>query len=106
MATPRKKVNPPETKVVNILHTAEYHVYVGRVGFGMNGYYGTPFKLWKDGTREELLEKYKRYFYKRLNNDQEFLNKIHSLKGKILGCFCTNPALCHGTVIANYLNEL
>ena len=105
MATPHKKPSQPETKIVNILHTAEYEVYIGRVGFGMSGEFGNPYKLWKDGDRDEILQKYQAYFYKRINNDPKFLERVHSLKGKILGCFCS-PRKCHGDVLVEYLNQL
>ncbi|SRR5216684_590748 len=105
MATPHKKPSQPETKIVNILHTKDYHVYIGRVGFGMDGTFGNPFKLWKDGDRDQILQKFRTYFFKRLNNDPQYLAQVQTLKGKILGCFCS-PRPCHGDVIVEYLNQL
>ena len=31
-------------------------------------------------------------------------NKVYELQGKRLGCFC-KPELCHGDILANYLNS-
>jgi hypothetical protein len=31
-------------------------------------------------------------------------SRVHELAGKRLGCFC-KPALCHGDVLADYLNS-
>ena len=85
--------------LVNIKKTKKYNVYIGR-----GSIYGNPYKIGKDGTREEVVEKYKKYFYKRMLTDKEFRDKVHSLKGKILGCYCA-PDLCHGNVILEYLEK-
>lgn len=68
--------------------------------------FGNPFKIQKDGgnwTREESVEAYKDYFKWRIENDDEFRTAVDGLKGKTLMCHC-KPKLCHGDVIASYLN--
>ncbi len=91
------------TKVVNIkLH--RYDVYIGRAGKGQDGYLGNPFRIEPGETRGSSLEKYRGYFYKRLKTDPEFKRRIHTLKGKTLGCFC-KPHPCHGDIIAEYLDS-
>lgn len=92
-----------ETKVVN-LYKNPYDVYIGRAGKGQDGYFGNPIKLLPNEVSGATIERYKDYFYNRLENDQEFKNKILSLKGKVLGCFC-KPKECHGDVIVDYLNS-
>ena len=72
-----------KTKVVNI-REQKYDVYIGRAGRGQDGYFGNPFKLSADETREASLEKYRAYFYERLKTDGEFRRRIHALKGKTL----------------------
>jgi len=97
-----------ETKVVN-LRFDKYDVYIGRAGNGKDGYFGNPFVLEKEGDRKEVLEKYKKYFYERLEKDAEFKRRVLELKGKILGCFCKKPdnkdILCHGDIIKEYLDN-
>lgn len=93
------------TKVVNI-YKEKYDVYIGRAGKGQDGYFGNPFKLSPNEPRGTTLERYKEYFYSRLSTDEEFKNKIHSLKGKTLGCFCIDVSKCHGDIIVEYLNSL
>jgi hypothetical protein len=48
----------------------------------------------KDGTREEVIEKYREYA---INNPiiQEHLSE---LQDKVLGCWCS-PKACHGDVL-------
>jgi hypothetical protein len=92
-----------KTTVVNIRRN-EYDVYIGRAGKGQSGYFGNPFKLMDKSARGSTLEQYREYFYKRIETDPEFKEKIHSLKGKRLGCFC-KPYPCHGDIITEYLES-
>lgn len=85
-------------RVVNI-RKQKYDVYIGRPGP-----YGNPFQIGRDGDRKQVLQKYKEWFYKKLN-DKKFYDKILLLKGKTLGCWC-KPLECHGDIIAEYLNNL
>lgn len=70
------------------------------------GPFGNPFDHNKLGiTREESVKQYHDYFHKRILTDDKFRDKIHSLKGKVLGCWCV-PELCHGMVIIEYLEGI
>ena len=83
------------TKVVN-KYKHVYDVYIGR-----GSKWGNPFVIGKDGTREEVINKYEKY----LLNNPELLNSLHELKGKTLGCFC-KPKACHGDVLVKYIRKL
>lgn len=92
------------TTLVNIHKKTPYDVYIGRAGKGHDGYFGNPIPLCgKD--RQFVLDAYKKYFYARLEIDNDFKERIQSLKGKTLGCFCF-PELCHGMVIIEYLDGI
>jgi len=91
-----------KTTVVNI-RLSEHDVYIGRAGHGQDGYWGNPFSGVRDGGREKAVALYREYFLKRLRIDPEFARRTMELKGKRLGCFCA-PKLCHGNVIADYLD--
>lgn len=92
-----------KTTVVNIRYD-QYDVYIGRAGKGQDGYFGNPFPLTDKSKRGSTLENYKAYFDKRIETDPEFKERIFSLKGKRLGCFC-KPHPCHGDIIAEYLES-
>jgi hypothetical protein len=64
--------------------------------------FGNPYKIGRDGSREEVIEKYRRYFEKRLHNGR-FKKAVEDLRGQTLGCFC-RPESCHGDVIVEYLD--
>lgn len=101
------------TRVVNI-NREPYDVYIGRAGKGQDGYFGNPIqfnekcpecgRIHKDNStgREELVECYRYWFWRKIKNDPEFKRRIEELKGKTLGCFC-KPKPCHGDIIAFYL---
>lgn len=91
-----------QTTVVNIYKDRDYDEYIGRAGKGHPGYFGNPYSA---GTRDENVKMYKAYFNARIKTDPVFKQRVLSLKGKKLGCFC-KPLKCHGDVIADYLNNL
>jgi len=81
-------------KVVN-LRKEKYDVYIGR-----GSKWGNPFMIGKDGTRKEVIEKYKQYIL----NKPDLLDSLDELTNKVLGCFC-KPLACHGDVLLELLQE-
>lgn len=102
---PIRKSNIIEkTKWANV-YKNKYDVYMGRAGRGHDGYFGNPIKLKKGDAPGSTLEEYERYFLNRMLNDIEFKEKVLSLKGKTLGCFCKSQETCHVGVIIKYLEN-
>jgi hypothetical protein len=83
------------TKVVNYKKD-KYDIYIGR-----GSKWGNPFKIGPDGSRMEVIKKYKEYILQ----DEELLKHLPELKGKILGCFC-KPLPCHGDVLVELVDKL
>lgn len=73
---------------------SEYDIYIGR-----GSIWGNPYIIGKDGTRAEVIAKYKKY----LLTNTFLMGKIIELKGKRLGCWCA-PEACHGDVLAELAN--
>lgn len=71
-----------------------YDIYIGRPSI-----WGNPYVIGKDGTREEVIQKYKEYVL----NSPELLSQLSSLEDKILGCWCA-PLPCHGDVLLELIN--
>ena len=61
---------------------------------------GNPFVIGRDGTREEVIDKYSLWLFDQLEyeNSPITLHKLADLNGKVLGCFC-KPKECHGDVL-------
>ena len=91
------------TKVVN-LRREPYDVYIGRAS-GPRGVFGNRFEIGKDGDREEVIRLFRIDFLQRLQFEPGFLDKVVSLEGKRLGCFC-KPLPCHGDVYVEFLEHL
>ena len=88
------------TKVVHCKREA-FDVYIGRPARGLKGsIWGNPFKIGPDGTREQVIEKYRTYILSK----PELLGQLESLRGKTLGCWCS-PQRCHGDVLIELLGE-
>ena len=68
----------------------EFDVYIGR-----GSKWGNPYIIGRDGTREEVIDKYRTYIVMRR---KDLINELEELKGKRLGCWCA-PKPCHGDVL-------
>ena len=90
-------------RVVNLYHEP-YDVFIGR-----GSKWGNPFTHIKDKTtladvivetREEAIESYRKY----LEQNQELLDSLDELEGKVLGCYC-KPDSCHGDILLEFLSK-
>lgn len=82
------------TRVVHCKRN-RFDVYIGRPSK-----WGNRFVIGRDGTRAEVIEKYREVI---LANER-LLADLPELKGKVLGCFCA-PAACHGDVLVELANQ-
>lgn len=92
---PPKGIEPQRRLVVHC-KKADYDTYIGRPGR-----WGNPFTIGTDGTREEVIEKYRRW----LPTQPHLMAQLPSLRGKVLGCWCA-PAACHGDVLSELANKV
>ena len=99
-----------EINIVNLRHVKNIdewirngvgrHVYVGREVHSLTRQYsdfkwGNPYRLRDHNhSREKVLELFQLY----LQHNQELLESVSELKGKILGCWCA-PGKCHAEVL-------
>ena len=67
--------------------------------------FANPFKSPRDGTYEEILEKYEQYLNVIVARDDEIKEELLSLKGKNLVCWCEGmkDKRCHGHIIIKIL---
>jgi hypothetical protein len=64
------------------------------------GIWGNPYIIGRDGTRAEVIEKYRQSII----GVPELMAQLGELKGKRLGCVC-KPLACHGDVLVQLLEE-
>lgn len=94
-------------KIVNVkgMHPDSGIVYCGREWAGWpSSVWGNPYREGRDGSRTEIIEKFRVYLQKMLagkspaaRNMQEELADL--TERSVLGCWCT-PLRCHCEVIA------
>ncbi len=71
------------------MRVSDYDVRIDR-----GSKWGNPFHIGDDGTREEVIQKYREW----ISNQPNLLKEIKHLRGKRLGCWC-HPNTCHGDVL-------
>lgn len=74
---------------------SKYDVYIGRPSK-----WGNPYSIGKDGSREEVIQKYKQH----LLASPALMEALKELKGKTLGCWCS-PKACHGEILSQQANS-
>jgi len=93
----------------------ENNVYVGRgrVVFltkegpsfpPQNSPFCNPFNVGKDGTREEVISKFRAYMTAKLDQDPDLKRQLLALEGKRLGCWC-KPEACHGDILLELIQK-
>lgn len=76
---------------------AAYDEYVGRAA-GSRGRWGNPFRIGPDGTREEVIDKHRRWLWRQLCAGEVSLEELAALADKVLGCWCA-PRVCHAETL-------
>lgn len=74
---------------------AKYDVYIGRPTK-----WGNPFTIGKDGSREEVIQKYREWIV----TQPKLMESLHELKSKTVACWC-DPLPCHGDVLVELANK-
>jgi len=71
-------------------------IYVGRPSK-----WGNPFKIGVDGSREEVLRRYRTWVMEKVSQRPDFLAP---LRGKNLACFCRITDPCHADILLELAN--
>lgn len=103
-----------EVKVVHFKKD-KYDIYIGRLPGGRFNKWAYPKELrnkFPKGTpRKVIIDAYEEY----LLSNEELMNDLHELRGKILGCWCKNKMRddgtvtgrsCHGDILKKYVDKL
>ncbi len=89
------------------------NVYVGRAGVVfVDGVrfpptaspFANPFKIGKDGTRDDVLRKFRDYMTGRLESSPALIAELLTLRDKHLGCWCA-PEPCHGHILLELIDR-
>ena len=69
-------------------------IYIGRPSK-----WGNPFRIGRDGTRDEVIAKYREW----IAQQPKLLAALPELRGRSLVCWC-KPNACHGDVLVELAN--
>lgn len=72
----------------------------GATYIGRPGKWGNPFVIGRDGTRDEVVRKYRDYIL----NSPSLIAALPELRGRDLVCWCA-PCACHGDVLLELANR-
>jgi hypothetical protein len=86
---------PSKPRVVH-LKRESYDVRIDR-----QTHWGNPFVIGKDGTREQVIAKYRAWL---MSEPSIVAMARRDLRGKTLGCWCA-PKACHGDVLLEIAND-
>lgn len=91
------KINTSDNLQKMVVHCKKekYDIYIGR-----SSKWGNPFIIGQDGTREDVLKKYRIWIL----NNFTLMKDLPELKNKVLGCWCA-PQKCHGDILIELLKE-
>lgn len=70
-------------------------IYLNSIYVGRPTVWGNPFIIGRDGTRDEVIEKFRKYAIKKNKEDP---NWIKPLINKNLVCWCA-PRKCHAEIL-------
>lgn len=86
----------PRNECSKVVHCKRdpHDVYIGRPSK-----WGNPFAIGRDGTRDEVVAKYREW----VQQQPELMAALPELRGKVLGCWCS-PKACHGDVLLELAN--
>lgn len=87
--------------IPKVLNKYKHRVPDTAVYIGRPSKYGNPFVIGRDGTRSEVVDKYRAWLLSQPDMVEEVKRE---LKGKDLVCFCASSA-CHGDVLLEIANS-
>ena len=74
--------------------------HIGAVYVGRPTQWGNPFRIGKDGNREQVIDRYRLW----ISTQPRLLKQLEVLRGKDLVCWCA-PEKCHADVLLALANN-
>ena len=86
---------------MRVLNKYRHEVPTNAVNIMWPSKWGNPFVIGRDGTRQEVIDKYEMW----IATQPELLNDLHELKDRDLVC-CCKPLKCHGDVLLRLAEDV
>ena len=92
--------------MARILNKRVHGVPFGAEYVGRPSKFGNPFTIGRDGSREEVIQKFEAWLFVADENSSPpmliTIDDLHSLRGKDLVCWCA-PEACHAQILMKYI---
>ena len=92
--------------MAKVLNKRVHGVPKGAVYVGRPSKFGNPFTIGRDGSREEVIQKFEASLFVADENSSPpmliTIDDLHSLRGKDLVCWCA-PEACHAQILMKYI---
>jgi hypothetical protein len=95
---PTFQAKPVKIAIPRVLNKKRDKITEGSVLVGRPTKWGNPFVLGVDGSRDEVIEKYRLWLLK-----STLMDDLHELQGRDLICWCA-PLRCHGDILLDLAN--
>ena len=86
--------------MAKVLNKRDSGVPAGAIYVGRPSKFGNPYEIGRDGSREEVIQKYEAWLLTADNGLS--IDDLLQLKGKDLVCWCA-PMACHAEVLLKYI---
>ncbi len=86
--------------MAKVLNKRDSGVPAGAIYVGRPSKFGNPYEIGRDGSREEVIQKYEAWLLTADNGLS--IADLLQLKGKDLVCWCA-PLACHAEVLLKYI---
>jgi len=86
--------------MAKVLNKRDSGIPAGAVYVGRPSKFGNPYEIGRDGSREEVIQKYEAWLLTADNGLS--IADLLQLKGKDLVCWCA-PLACHAEVLLKYI---
>ena len=85
-------------------------IYIGRScnrgGWNLpHSEWANPFTVKKCGSAQEACYRYEEWMKQRIDGEPQLRDRLSTIDGKVLGCWCEPGAPCHGQVLLDLINE-
>lgn len=106
-------IRPQYKNLFEWIRNKEENVYIGRgrvvfidgIRYPLyDSIWANPYKITPEQPREIVLDKYREYVEKKINQDKSLISELLKLKGKKIGCWC-KPECCHGDVLVELIDK-
>jgi len=97
--------------IVRSQYEGAHFVYIGREGYGHKASpLANSFHVGADGTREEVIDKYRMWLQEQMESKTPARREIvrlgrmhfHEMRDVVLLCYC-KPLACHGDVVREFI---